>query len=297
MHANAVTPADPVHGHAAMLRQIKPAASTVSPVTEVEDTSGGQPLPSLPRDSGALRGGQGIAVLQGHPVFDALTPAQMKQLVSLARARRIASGTTLFMKGDAGVELFAVVSGTVKIAVPSSDGREAVFNLIHAGEIFGEIALLDGQPRTADAVALTDCELMVIARRDFLSFVDSEPKLARKLIALLCARLRVAGMRMEEVVFSNLQARLAYLLVRLLEKHDAAAHKKRLAITQQRVSEMLGTSRESVNKQLQIWAKRKVIALKRGVIVVLEPQILKALVGGDRDGNGDDFGRLGAKRR
>jgi CRP/FNR family transcriptional regulator, cyclic AMP receptor protein len=289
--ASAVTAADPIHGHMTILRRINAAASTVSPVTEVEDTSRGQPLSSLPLDSRALRAGQGIALLRGHPVFDALTPAQMIQLVSLTCARRIASGTTLFMKGDTGAELFTVVSGTVKITVPSSDGREAVFNLVHAGEIFGEIALLDGQPRTADAVALTDCELMVIERRDFLSFVDCEPKVAKKLIALLCARLRVASIRMEEMVFFNLQARLAHLLVRLLQEHDAA-HKKRLAITQQKVSEMLGTSRESVNKQLQIWAKRKVIALKRGAIVVLEPQLLKGLVGA-----GDDFGRLGAKRR
>ena len=252
-------------------------------------------MSSVPLDFRELRA-DGIALLQGHPVFHSLTPAQMKQLVSRACTRRIASGTTLFVKGDAGAELLALMSGIVKITVPSSDGREAVFNVVHAGEIFGEIALLDGQPRTADAVAMTDCELMVIERRDFLDFVDHEPKGAKKLIGLLCARLRIAGTRMEEVVFFNLQARLARLLVRLLEENADAADKMRLAITQQKISEILGTSRESVNKHLQIWAKRKVIALKRGAIVVLKPRALEALVRGDREGNGDDFGRRGAKR-
>jgi len=78
-------------------------------------------------------------------------------------------------EGDAGASLFSICAGTVKITVPSIDGREAMFNLLHAGEIFGEIALLDGQPRTADAVAMTDCDLMMIERRDFLNFVHAQP--------------------------------------------------------------------------------------------------------------------------
>jgi CRP/FNR family transcriptional regulator, cyclic AMP receptor protein len=217
-------------------------------------------------------------------VFGALAPAQIKHLGSFARSRRIASGTTLFGKGDPGTALFAVVSGTVKITVPSIDGREVTFNLLHAGDIFGEIALLDGRPRTADAIAATDCELMVIERRDFLGFVHGEPKVAMKLIELLCARLRVAGTRMEEVVFLNLPAQLARLLLRLLEENAAVADKNRLSITQQKISEMLGTTRESVNKHLQTWTKRRIIALRRGAILVLAPLALAAIVSGDDDG-------------
>jgi CRP-like cAMP-binding protein len=213
----------------------------------------------------------------------------------MARPRRIASGATLFAKGDPGSELFALVSGTVKITVPSIDGREAILTLLRRGEIFGEIALLDGQPRTADAVAMADCELMVIERRDFLGFVQNEPKVAIKLIALLCARLRIADARIEEAAFLNLPTRLARLLVQLLE--DNAAADKKLAITQQKISEMLGASRESVNKHLQTWAKHKVIALKRGVIVVLAPEALAALVSGDDDDDGKKFKRPGAKWR
>jgi CRP-like cAMP-binding protein len=254
-------------------------------------------LASLPLDSRARRTVDGIALLQGHPVFGALAPAQIKQLGSFARPRRIASGATLFVKGDPGTALFAVVSGTVKITVPSIDGREATFNLLHAGDLFGEIALLDGQPRTADAIAATDCELMVIERRDFLTFVHGEPKVAMKLIELLCARLRVAGAREEEVVFLNLPARLARLLLRLFKENATEADKNELSITQQKISEMLGTTRESVNKHLQIWARRKVIALKRGAILVLAPRALAAIVSGDDDSHGDDSGRPGAKRR
>jgi len=237
-------------------------------------------------DSRARRRVDGIALLQGHPVFGALAAAQIKRLGSLAHLRRVASGTTLFVKGDPGTALFAVVSGTVKITVPSIGGREATFNLLHAGDIFGEIALLDGQPRTADAIAATDCELMVIERRDFLGFVHGEPKVAMKLIELLCARLRVAGARTEEVAFLNLPARLACLLLRLREQNGAGADKDKLSVTQQEISAMLGTTRESVNKHLQIWAKRRLIELKRGTILVLAPRALAALVSGDDDDNG-----------
>jgi CRP/FNR family cyclic AMP-dependent transcriptional regulator len=257
----------------------------------------GRRLSSLPLDSRARRPVDGIALLQSHPVFGALAPAQIKQLGSFARPRRIGSGTTLFVKGDPGTALFAVVSGTVKITVPSIDGREVTFNLLHAGDIFGEIALLDGQPRTADAIAATDCELMVIERRDFLGFVHGEPKVAMQLIELLCARLRVACAQMEEVVFLNLPARLARLLLRLLEENAAAADKNKLSITQQDISGILGTTRESVNKHLQIWARRGVIALKRGTILVLVPRALAALVSGDDDGNGNDFEGPGTKRK
>jgi CRP/FNR family transcriptional regulator, cyclic AMP receptor protein len=258
--------------------------------------SEGRPLSLLWSDSRARRRADGIALLQSHPVFGALTPAQLEQLVSMARPRRIASGATLFAKGDPGTELFAVVSGTVKIIVPSSDGREAIITLFHRGEIFGEIALLDGQPRTADAVAMTACDLMVIERRNFLDVVYSEPKIATKLTALLCARLRIADARIEETAFLNLPTRLARLLVQLLEGNAAASDSKKLTITQQKISEMLGASRESVNRHLQAWAKREVIALKRGAIVVLAPQALAAFVSGDDDGDGKDSGLPGAKR-
>jgi CRP/FNR family cyclic AMP-dependent transcriptional regulator len=243
-------------------------------------------------DSRACQRVAGIALLRSHPVFGALTPAQVEQLVSMARLRRIASGTTLFAKGDPGAELFAVVSGTVKIRVPSIDGREATFNLLHAGDIFGEIALLDGQPRTADAIAATDCSLMVILRRDFLGFVHGEPKVAMKLIELLCARLRIASAREEEMVFLSLASRLVRLLLRLIEQNATLADKNRLSITQQEISGILGATRESVNKHLQILARRRVIALKRGTILVLTPRALADLVSGD-DGNGNDSERHG----
>jgi CRP/FNR family cyclic AMP-dependent transcriptional regulator len=209
-----------------------------------------------------------VALLRGHPLFGALEMTQLKRLGSFARRHHVQSGTTIFAKGDAGTGLFSVCQGTVKITVPSIDGREAMFNLLHVGEIFGEIALLDGQPRTADAVAMTNCELMVIERRDFLNFVHGEPIVALKLIELLCARLRWSSQHFEELVFLNLPARLARLLLRLLHQDEDQGEENRLKITQLEISHLLGSTRESINKQLRIWTKQKWIALERGGIVL-----------------------------
>ena len=225
-----------------------------------------------------------LALLRGHPVFGALAVDQLERLCTYATTRNVPMGTTLFAKGDPGAALFAVRAGTVKITVPSLDGREAMFNLLHAGEIFGEIALLDGQPRTADAVTMSDCEFTVIERRDFLTFVHSEPKVALKLIELLCARLRWASLHFEEVVFLNLPTRLARTLLRLSQ--DEKSREGRLAITQRELSHMLGTTRESVNKQLRAWAKLKWITLERGGIGVLATDELGEIAkGGDKSGD------------
>ena len=237
--------------------------------------------PSLPQSARRPRAGSAeLALLRGHPVFGALEPEQLEQLVSYARTRRVAAGTTLFSKGDPGTELFAVSAGTVKISVPAPDGREAMFNLLHPGEIFGEIALLDGRPRTADAMAMTDCELTVIERRDFLAFVHGEPNVALQLIALLCERLRIASEHYEEVVFLDLPTRLARILLQLADQTEAGAAEPKLKITQREISQMLGSTRESVNKQLRAWSKRGVIALERGSIVVYRLATLAAIAGG-----------------
>jgi CRP-like cAMP-binding protein len=237
--------------------------------------------PSLPQTARRPRAGSAeLALLRGHPVFGALEPGQLEQLVSYARTRRVPAGTTLFSKGDPGTELFAVSTGTVKISVPAPDGREAMFNLLHPGEIFGEIALLDGRPRTADAMAMTDCELTVIERRDFLAFVHGEPNVALQLIALLCERLRIASEHYEEVVFLDLPTRLARILLQLADQNEAGAEEPKLKITQREISQMLGSTRESVNKQLRIWSKRGLIALERGGIVVYRLAALAAIAGG-----------------
>jgi CRP/FNR family transcriptional regulator, cyclic AMP receptor protein len=221
-----------------------------------------------------------LSVLRKHPIFCDLDPEALDQLCRYAKHATLKRGATIFSKGDPGTSLIAVVSGTVKISISSADGRSAILNLIGAGEIFGEVALLDGLARTADATANTDCEIFVIDRRDFIPFVRSQPALAMKLIELLCARLRWTSDQVEEVILQNLPGRLASALLRLTEKHKLAPGGRTIAITQQEISEMVGMTRESINKQLRVWAARNWVRLEHGAIVVLSAAPLQELAAG-----------------
>ena len=180
-----------------------------------------------------------------------------------------------------------MISGTVKISTTSADGRSAILNLIGAGEIFGEIAVLDGQARTADATANSNCEIFVIDRREFIPFVKSQPALAMKFIELLCTRLRWTSEQVEQVILQNLPGRLASALLRLTEKDKLTPAGRTIAVTQQEISEMVGMTRESINKQLRVWADRKWVRLEHGAIVVLNAEPLQELAEAGSGDNGD----------
>jgi CRP-like cAMP-binding protein len=227
-----------------------------------------------------------LAVLRKHPYFCDLDPEAFDQLCRYAKPATLKRGATICSKGDPGNSLFAVISGTVKISSTSADGRSAILNLIGAGEIFGEIAVLDGQARSADATANTNCEIFVIDRREFLPFVRSQPALAMKFIELLCTRLRWTSDQVEQIILQNLPGRLASALVRLTEKHKLEPKGRTIAVTQQEISEMVGMTRESINKQLRVWDARSWVRLEHGAIVVLNVEPLQALAEAGEDEGG-----------
>jgi CRP-like cAMP-binding protein len=228
-----------------------------------------------------------LAVLRKHPIFCDLDPEALDQLCRYAKYSTLKRGAAIFSKGDPGNSLFAVISGTVKISISSPDGRSAILNLIGAGEIFGEVALLDGLARTADATANTNCEIYVIDRREFLPFVRGQPALAMKFIELLCTRLRWTSDQVEQVILQNLPGRLASALIRLTEKHKLEPGGRTIAVTQQEISEMVGMTRESINKQLRVWAARNWVRLEHGAIVVLNAEPLRELAEAGSGNEGD----------
>ena len=228
-----------------------------------------------------------LAVLRKHPIFCDLDPEALDQLCRYAKHSSLKRGATIVSKGDPGNSLIAVISGTVKISVSSPDGRSAILNLIGPGETFGEVAVLDGLARTADATANTNCEIYVIDRRDFLPFVRSQPALAMRFIELLCTRLRWTSDQVEEVILQDLPGRLASALLRLTEKHKLAQGGRTIAVTQQEISEMVGMTRESINKQLRAWATRGWVRLEHGAIVVLNAEMLRELTEAGSGNEGD----------
>src|ERR1700687_1941874 len=211
-----------------------------------------------------------LSLLRNHPLFRDLPSTVIEHLGSYMKTRKVARGATIFAKGDPGSGLMGVLSGMVKVSVASSEGKDIVLNIFHEGEIFGEIALLDGRPRTADATAMADCELRRIERRDFLDLVRSQPEIALKLMEVLCARLRHTSEQVEDVLFLDLPGRLAKILLQLTETAKLS-QARRVAITQREIGQMIGMSRESTNKQLRDWEDRNWVRLERGGVVVLKP--------------------------
>lgn len=228
----------------------------------------------------ASTGGNRLAFLRDHPIFGALDDDLLERLRAHALQKSFLHGSTIFSKGDPGGSLFVILEGQVKVVSFSSLGKNAVFNVLGAGDIFGEIAFLDGGERTADVTALTDCKLMVIERRDFLPLVHSRPDIAQKLIEILCARLRNTSRQVEEVMFLDLAARLARVLLRL-RPADGKGGQFKLALTQSEIAQIIGASRESTNKQLREWEDKKWVRLERGALIVLSPGALALLTDGD----------------
>ena len=145
-----------------------------------------------------------LSLLRNHSLFRNLSSNVIERLGSYMKTRRVARGTTIFVKGDPGTGLIGVLSGTVKVSVASIDGKDVVLNIFREGDLFGEIALLDGRPRTADATAMSDCELIVIERRDFIPFLQDNPDVTLKFIEILCSRLRHTSEQVQDVTFLNL---------------------------------------------------------------------------------------------
>src|SRR5438094_5545898 len=218
-----------------------------------------------------------LSLLRSHPLFRDLPGAVIEHLGSYMRTRRVARGTTIFSKGDPGTGLMGVLAGAVKVSVASADGKDIVLNTFREGDIFGEIALLDGRPRTADAIAMADCELIVIERRDFVPFLGSHPDVMLKFIEILCSRLRRTSEQVQDITFLNLPTRLAKTLLQLTGGVQGSATPSKATITQREISQMIGMSRESTNKQLRAWAKRGWIRLERGGVGVTAPDKLAAI--------------------
>jgi len=238
-------------------------------------TSGPRPAR---RESGAIRYIDRRQIFAEHDFFRGLAPAVIEELAARSRVEHYRRGKTIFAKGSPGRAMMAVLRGNVKICSVSRNGREAVLNVIGPGYVFGEIAVLDGGPRTADAVAGTECDVLVLDRRDLMPILGANPDLAQRLLEILCGRLRRTSEQLEDVFFLDLPGRLAKALLRPRDgapKGGPAA--AAVAITQRELGEMIGISRESINKQLHKWQREGIVAISKGRIEVRRREALRAI--------------------
>jgi CRP-like cAMP-binding protein len=215
-------------------------------------------------------------ILKMNPMFADLGADELQRISGLCHTQQLRQGEMLFQKGDSGDALFGVRRGQIRIETGASDGTRLTLNFLGPGDLFGEVAVLDGQSRTADATAGEATELFVLRREDFLAHLEREPRVAVKLIQLLCQRIRWMSERMEESVLQPLPVRLARRLCAL-----AADFGSEVNISQEQLGVFVGAARESVNRQLQAWRKDKILDLQRGKVLLLDLPRLTAVARND----------------
>jgi len=212
-------------------------------------------------------------------LFRNLAPDDRNSLVARARMRSFNAGDTIFLMGDLHDSMIAILEGEVRISIPSVDGKELMLAIVYAAEVFGEIAMLDGKPRSADATALTACTLAVLDRRDVLAALDRNPGAWLGFVEVLCSRLRYTDQQLVEMALLQLPERLAQTLLRTVDAAPPQAPTPaNLRVSQYELAHRVGATRESVNKCLNEWQRAGIIRIEKRAITIVDRAALEALV-------------------
>jgi CRP/FNR family cyclic AMP-dependent transcriptional regulator len=204
-------------------------------------------------------------------LFADLDAAQMQALSRLATVRHVAAGAPILREAEPGDLFFALVRGEVKVFVDSPDGREVVLTHLQAGDFFGEMALLEGEPRSASVTALTESELVAIGREDLFSLLARDFALTRKILQTMSARLRRSNEVIESLALQDVGGRLARYLVRLADESGQVAVDGFFAVhrpTHQEIANSIGATRETVTRMLKQFEDRKLIRIKGSTVWV-----------------------------
>lgn len=223
-----------------------------------------------------------LKLLANVELFSGFSAKQLEAASRVARSKTLERRQELFHKGDEGGEVFVVASGKLKALTTSTDGDDVVFSILGPGEVFGEVALLGATPRTATVTAIEDCRLLVIDRRDFMSFLRTDPDIAVKLLSVLAMRLKRVSELVEDTLFLNLPLRLAKKLLALSRIYGQKATdgiRIDLKLSQEEWGDLVGTTRESVNKQVRKWTEAGIVRVDDGYLVILKPVELEKLAG------------------
>jgi CRP-like cAMP-binding protein len=217
-------------------------------------------------------------------LFGGLEAGALARLAALARPLNFRPEEVIFRKGDASRSLYVIERGTVKIAATSADGREIALNLLGPDDSFGEVALVDGGVRTADAIACEPVGLLALDRAELVPFLEREPALMFSMLAALAQRVRWVSNRFEDSVFLGVPARLAKRLLFLGEHFGLDTRDGRrltVSLPQRELASHMGVTRETINRLLQDWREDGLIGIDRGVLILKDLPRLTEIAGPD----------------
>lgn len=212
-------------------------------------------------------------------LFGRLPEADRQAVAQQMRRTTFDAGQMIFARGDAGTDIYLVLSGRVRLSIVTAEGRELSFVHAGPGSVFGEIATLDGGPRTADAVAVGAVEAMTLSHAVLKRQMEASPALAQAAITLLCHRIREADQQLEAVALHPIEVRLARFLIGLAAQHGSSGSKKQridLGMSQSELALLLGASRPKVNAALQMLQDQGAID-RAGSMIDCELQLLREI--------------------
>ena len=216
-------------------------------------------------------------VLRRVPLFSDLSEADLQRFAEVAREREYPKNSVILFEDDPGDALYIVSSGQVKVVLIGEDGREVILSVLGDGDFFGEMALIDDEPRSAHVIAMKDSQLLVLRRDDFQAQVEQHPKIALKLLRVLVERLRRADEKIGGLVLLDVNGRVARLLLDMADEGGSARITRRL--THHTIAQMIGSSRETVSRAMRELVDRGLIEVSRREIVVKAREALEAMAG------------------
>ncbi|MGH3412835.1 MAG: Crp/Fnr family transcriptional regulator [Marmoricola sp.] len=217
-------------------------------------------------------------VLRQAPLFSALDDEAASALRASMGETRLRRGEVLFREGDAGDKLYIVTDGKVKLGRSASDGRENLLAIMGPGQMFGELSLFDPGPRSATVTAVTDTSFLSLSHEDLMRWLSGRPGVALGLLSQLAARLRRSNDVVADLVFSDVPGRVAKALLELADRFgrtaDDGVHVHH-DLTQEELAQLVGASRETVNKALADFASRGWLRLEPRSVVIMDIERLQ----------------------
>jgi len=216
-------------------------------------------------------------VLKRVPLFNDLSEAEVSRFADITREREYPKNSVILFEDDPGDALYIVSTGQVKVVLIGEDGREVILSVLGDGDFFGEMSLIDDEPRSAHVIAMKDSQLLVLRRDDFQSRLEEQPKIALKLLRVLVQRLRRADEKIGGLVLLDVNGRVAQLLLDLAEESGGPKITRRL--THHTIAQMIGSSRETVSRAMRELVERGTIDVSRREITIKHPEALRTMAG------------------
>jgi len=206
------------------------------------------------------------ATLSTIPLFSQLREGDLERLAAAAQERSYPKNSVILFEDDPGDSLYVVLNGQVKVVIIAEDGREVILSIRSEGDFFGELSIIDDEPRSAHVIAMEESRLLVLRREDFNRCLRELPQIATGLLRALCRRLRQADRKISSLVLLDVPGRVARLLLEMADENDGTTITQRL--THHMIAQMIGSSRETVSRTMRDMVSQNLIEVSRKTITI-----------------------------